>query len=194
MFAKNRRGILWLVLAVALAVGIGVAIPLLPPRLPDPAVANRDQLLRWLVARDLAKESPKTRLVLIQRLEKEFHSGVDWEALKRNTTEAQRKQLWSNIPLLLGPWLNDRASAYSQLPQSERLQFIDEVIDSLTAWSGAEKLQPCKEPCAAQKNDSDGMLSAVLSQVEECKRTAEPKQRDHISHFLADLQLRFLLR
>ena len=189
MFAKNRRGILWLVLAVALAVGIGVAIPLLPPRLPDPAVANRDQLLRWLVARDLAKESPKTRLVLIQRLEKEFHSGVDWEALKRNTTEAQRKQLWSNIPLLLGPWLNERASAYSQLPPAERLQFIDEVIDSLTAWSGAEKLQP-----HAAHSDSDGMLSAVLGQVEECKRTAEPKQRDHISHFLADLQLRFLLR
>ena len=62
MFSKNRRGILWLLVLVALvAAGIGTAIPFLQPRLPDPAVASRDELLRWLVARDLAKESPQTQ-------------------------------------------------------------------------------------------------------------------------------------
>jgi hypothetical protein len=94
MFSKNRRGILWLaLLATLLAVGAAAAVPFLRSRLPDPAVANRDELLRWLVTRDLAMETPQTRLVLIQRLGQEFHSGVDWDALKRKTNGAAEATL-----------------------------------------------------------------------------------------------------
>jgi hypothetical protein len=194
MFWKNRRGILWLLLLVALlAAGIGVTLPLLRPRLPDPAVANHDELLRWLVTRNLAEESPETRLVLIRRLEQEYRGGVDWDALNGQTTEAQRKRLCSNIPLLLGPWLSDRASAYSRLPNAERRQFIDGIIDSLLAWRGAGQLQGEKDGSAAQSGPA-GLLSAILRQVEECRREAEPQQRHRISQFLAALQLRFLTR
>ena len=194
MFSKNRRGILWLaLLATLLAVGVAAAMPFFRSRLPDPAVANRDELLRWLVTRDLAEETPQTRLLLIQRLQQEFHSGVDWDALKRKTNEAQRKRLWSNIPLLLGPWISDNASAYSQLPQAKRLQFIDNVIDSLMTWRGAERLQMPKDGDAAQSG-SGSLMSVLLDQVEECKRKAEPQERKHISQFLAALQFRFLTR
>jgi len=192
--AKTRRGILWLLLLAALlAAGVGAAVPFLTSGLPDPTVADRDELLRWLVTRDLAKESPKTRLVLIQRLEQEFRSGVDWDALNRQTTEAQRKQLWSNIPLLLGPWLNEKASVYSQLPDKQRLQFIDGVIDSLLAWRGADRLQVGHSGGAPQSK-SRGLVSTFLDQVEECKRNAEPQQRDRISQFLGAIQVRFLMR
>ena len=194
LFPKNRRGVLWLLLLAALlAAGIGAVVPFLTSGLPDPAVANRDELLRWLVTRDLAKEPPETRLVLVQRLDEEFRSGVDWDALNRQTTEAQRKQLWSNIPLLLGPWLSEKASVYWQLPDKQRLQFIDGVIDSLLAWRGADRLQVGHGDGAPQ-SESRGLVSVFLDQVEECKRNAEPQQRDRILQFLGALQVRFLMR
>jgi hypothetical protein len=194
MFSRNRRGVLWLLLAAAmLVVGIGVGLTVLRSGLPDPAVASRDELLRWLVTRDLAKESPKTRLVLVQRLEHEFCSGVDWDALKGKTSKEQRKQLWSNIPLLLGPWLSDKASVYSQLSEAKRLQFIDGVIDSLMTWRGADRLQDGNAGSTSQ-NAGGGLITAMFSQIEECKRDAPPQQRDCISQFVAALQFRFLTR
>jgi hypothetical protein len=193
MFSKNRRGILWLLLLVSLsAAGIG-AVLLLRPSLPDPAVADRDELLRWLVTRDLAKESPETRLTLVRRLEGEFRRGVDWEALKRKSTEAQRRRLWNNIPLLFGPWLTDKASIYSRLPSAQRPKFIDDVLDSLLAWRGVDRLQVRKDGNAAQ-GGMEGLLSVFFAQVEECSRNAEPQQRDHIAQFVAAVQLRFLMR
>lgn len=193
LFSKNRRGILLLLLLAALlAAGAGIAVPLLISGLPDPAVANRDQLLRWLVARDLAKEPPKTRLVLVQRLEGEFRSGIDWEALNRKLTETQREQLWNNIPSLFGPWLSDKASAYSQLPKKERPRFIDGVIDSLMRWRGVERVKTQK--AGEHGHDASNLMSVFLSQVEECKRNAEPQQRGDITNFLAALQIRILTR
>jgi hypothetical protein len=95
--------------------------------------------------------------------------------------------------LLLGPWISDNASAYSQLPQAKRLQFIDDIIDSLMTWRGAERLQMPKGGDAAQSG-SGSLMSVLLDQVEECKRNAEPQERKHISQFVAALQFRFLTR
>jgi hypothetical protein len=191
---KNRRGILWLLaLAALLAAAIGAAVPFLAPGLPDPAVASRDELLRWLVTRDLAQESPSTRLALVERLEQEFRSSMDWDAFDAKMTEAQRKRLWSNIPLLLGPWLSEKASVYAQLPERQRPQFIDGVIDSLLAWRGVDRLQ-ARHSSDASPGRSRSLLAVLLEQVEECKRNAEPQQRDRILQFLGALQVRFLMR
>jgi hypothetical protein len=194
MSAKTRRGVLWLLaLAALLAAGVGAGRFLFRPGLSDPAVADSDELLRWLVTRDLGQESARTRLVLVQRLEQEFRAGVDWEALNQQMTDAHRKQLWNNIPLLLGPWLSEKASHYSQLPVTQRLKFIDGVIDSLLAWRGADRLQTAQSS-EASSSQSRGVVSVFLEQVEECRRNADVRQREHISQFLAALQLRFLMR
>jgi hypothetical protein len=184
---------LWLLsLTALLAAGIGAAVPFLASSgLPDPAVANREELLRWLITRDLAKESAKTRLALVQRLEEEFRRGVDWEALRGKTTEAQRKQLWHNIPLLLGPWLCEKASIFSRLPAAKRMPFLDESIDAILAWQGVDRL---RQDSDAPAGKSPGLLSVLLDQVEKCKRDVEPQQRDRISQFLTALQVRMLTK
>ena len=158
-------------------------MPFLASGLPDPAVANRDELLRWMVARDLAKESPETRLVLAQRLEEEFRDGVDWDALNKQTTEAQRKQLWKNIPLLFGPWLSEKAAIYARLSEAQRPKFIDGILDTLSAWRGADRLQ-VKQSDDATSDASRSLLSVFMDQVKACQRNAEPSQRDRISQFL----------
>jgi hypothetical protein len=193
-FPKNRRKlILWLLLPTALlATGIGAAVPFLVLGLPDPAVANREELLRWIVARDLTKESPETCLVLVRRLEEEFRDGVDWASLDGEVTDAQREQLWKNIPLLFGPWLNEKAAIYAQLSSAERPKFMDRIFKTLLTWQGADRLQ-AKQSTDSPATPPHSLLSVFSDQVEASKRNAEPSEREHISQFLWALQARALM-
>jgi hypothetical protein len=192
--AKKRGRIvaLWLALLLALLATGGVAAAFLFSGLPDPAVANRDQLLRWLVARDLAKESPETCRVLVRRLDEEFASGVDWESLSDQMSEGHRKQLWKNIPLLFRPWLSEKAAIYARLSQEQRSKFMDKVLKTLAAWQGADRLQA--KPSDQGSCDSPrSLLTVFLDQIEACKRNAEPSEREQITQFVLALQMRALM-
>jgi hypothetical protein len=191
---KNRRRlVLWLLLLTVLAAtGIGAAVPFLVSGLPNPAVANREELLRWLVARDLAKESPETCLVLVQRLEEEFGDGLDWDSLDGEVTDAQREQLWKNIPRLFGPWLSEKAAIYARLSNGERPQFMDHIFKTLLTWRGADRLQT-KQAGDGPATQPRSLLSVFFDQVEARKRDAEPSEREHISQFVGALQARALM-
>jgi hypothetical protein len=188
----TRRRILWLLLPLALlGTGVGAAVPFFFPGLPDPAVANREQLFRWIITRDLAKESPETCLVLVQRLEEEFRTGVDWDSMDGHITDAQREQLWKNIPLLFRPWLCEKAKVYARLSAVERSKFMDAIFNTLSAWRGADKLQakPSDNASAQRPN----LLSVFFDQVDACKKEAEPDERDRITQFVGALQIRALM-
>lgn len=191
---KNRRRVLGLLLLTALlAAGVGATLPFLSSGLPDPAVANHDELLQWIVARDLTLESPKTRLVLAQRLEQQLCEGIDWDSLNKQTTEAQRRQLWKNIPLMFGPWLSDKAETYARLSKAQRAKFMDRILATILAWHGADRLQTQQDK-NTPSGASRGLLSVLMDEVETCKRNAEPSEREHLSQFLLALQMRFLMR
>ncbi|MEE9603559.1 MAG: hypothetical protein V3V75_09655, partial [Thermoguttaceae bacterium] len=74
------------------------------PSLPHPRDADREQLVRWLVLRDLRGESGELRLALIQRLEQEFSAEVDWDSMSDRLTQSQQQRLRDNLVLLLRPW------------------------------------------------------------------------------------------
>jgi hypothetical protein len=192
--AKNHRRIvtLWLMLLLVLLATGGVAAAFLFSGLPDPAVANRDQLLRWLVARDLSKESPETRLVLVRRLDEEFATGIDWESLAGQMSEGHREQLWKNIPLLFRSWLSEKAATYARLSQTQRSKFMDKVLKTLAAWQGADRLQ-AKQGSPSSPEAPRTLLMVFLDQIEACKRNAEPSDREQITQFVLALQMRALM-
>jgi hypothetical protein len=189
----RRRLILWLLLLAALiATGIGATVPFLVPRLPSPELANRDELLRWIVARDLAKESPETCLALIRRLEEEYRDGIDWDAVDGKITDAQREQLWKNIPLLFGQWLSDKAAIYARLSNVERPGFMDRILKTLLSWQGADRLQ-AKQAGNDSTQPQHNLLSVFFDTVELRKQKADPSEREHISRFVSALQARALM-
>ncbi len=85
------------------AAALGGAISIFNRNLPDPTKANREELLRWLISKDLSRETPATQLALAERLEAEFGAGVDWAAFQAKIDAPQRKQLCRNIPCVLRP-------------------------------------------------------------------------------------------
>ncbi len=187
----RRRGVLRVLVAlVVFAAAVGGSAALLWPRLPDPAVANREQLLRWLVTRDLGKESPETRAVLARRLEEEFGEGTDWRAAAAGLSDEQRQRAWENILLLLEPWFSEKVDGYYALGAGDRSAYLDRFLDTLTAWKGIEALRPAASSPPAGSANRGGLFSILMDRVAEWEAAADPPRREQIGQFLVALQVR----
>ena len=184
---RNHRGIVTILLGAALLATAATVVFL--RRLPDPTVANRDQLLQWLVTRDLGRESDKTRAVLARRLDEEFRKGIDWKATAERLSSNQEKQVWENVPLLLAPWLEQKTERYFALAEGNRSQFVDKVIDSFQVWRGVELMRP-----KGEESTRGGLMKMLLEQAEQCKASANPAQREQTEQFLSALQTRWVMR
>jgi hypothetical protein len=180
--------------AALLAVVVFVGFAALWPRLPDPAVANREGLLRWLVTRDLGREPIEVQQVLARRLEEEFQEGLDWESTATRLSEPQRQRLWDNILVLLEPWFMEKVDRYFTMAAQERLAFLDRLIDMFTAWRGLDTLRPGVTGAAKPPKAEGGLLGALLGQVDQWQTSAEPQQGKRIGEFLLALQMRWLWR
>ena len=192
---RIRRGILAILLVAAVLAAAGfVAVPFFRPRLPHPEVADRDELVRWLVVRDLSAEPAETRRVLVRRLEEEFYTGLDWENLCERLDQSQRKRVWDNIVLLLEPWFMDKTDQYFKLATAERTAYLDRLLDMIAVWRGAELLRPEQTGTAEEPREKGGLLEVLFDQVKQWKERAEPKRREQIDQFLLAVQVRWLLR
>ena len=160
-------------------------------QLADPAVADRPELLRWLVTRDLRSESAETCRTLARRLEDEFCEGIDWDSVGSQLDQGHRKQLWKNIPVLLKPWFMDRVDGFHKCAASQRLVYVDQTIDTITVWSRMDSL--FVEPGQAGQADC-GLLAVLLGQIETWAQDADPKQRGQNGEFLRAVQGRWLVR
>jgi len=163
-------------------------------RLPEPELADRDALLRWIVTRDLAKEPPATRQTLARRLEGEFFgSGIDWDAVGAELDRSQREQLWANVLLLMEPWYMDKVDGYFALAAAERPAYVDTIIDRIDDWGGVESV--CRKDGAdAPAGATSALLGALLERIEIWQQQADGERRGQIRQFQLALQTRWLYR
>lgn len=170
-----------------LAVVVG-SVWLYSCQLPSPESANREELLEWLVTRDLSDESPHTRSVLARRLDSEF-VNVDWENLNGRMTSEYRRRLWQNLPLLLDPWFLDKLESYYKQEESQRPVYIDSIIDRISDLSGINSLQE-----SGLKGESPNLVKLFLERVAAIKSQAEGERRERIEQFVNCIQTRWLCR
>ena len=117
------------------------------------------------------------RRVLAQRLEAEFSDGVDWEATQQRLDEPHRQRLWDNIPVLLEPWLADKAAAYGGLPAAEQGALLDACLETLDNWTQVEALRPEGSGITGQpKQVAEGLDALLLEGVARSKNGATPEQ------------------
>jgi hypothetical protein len=174
--------ILIIVATTALAAGF-----LYQPTLPHPRDADREQLVRWLVLRDLRGESDELRLTLVQRLEEEFSAEVDWDSMSDRLTQSQQKRLRDNLVLLLRPWFMSKLEGYFSLPVPQRAAYVDELLDTITSWSGVDTLQGCN-PEDAQHEQS--LLEILQEKTAKWQAEAAQPLRGQICEFLVAIVLR----
>jgi hypothetical protein len=189
---RRHRGILTVLVSAALLAAAAIAAAaLLYPSLPNPEHANRRELIRWLVTRDLTQVPTATRAVLALRLEEEFSGEIDWPATASELTDAQRLQLCENVPLLVGPWMQAKAGCYSTLSVAERMVYLDGLIDTLQQWRGLDEIAPAS---AAKGQSRPGLMAGAMEQVAVIKEHADPAERAQLSEFMLALETRWTMR
>jgi hypothetical protein len=189
---QNHRGILAvLVSAALLAAAVVTAAVWYDPWLPDPADANRRELICWLVTRDLEQVPEATRDELAQRLEEEFSGEIDWAATARELTEQQRRQLCANFGHLVGPWLRDKAQRYAALTPNQRGAYLDELLDRLQQWRGLDNLSPV---CGEGEAGYGGLMVTARRQLDAMQEQAIAAEPGSLGEFIRALQTRWAMR
>ena len=161
--------------------------------LPNPAYANRQQVFAWLACKDLSKQSWQNRLILANRLEEECCKGLDWKAVGASLDETQQNRVWGNIPLLLRPWFVEKAKSYGKLTAEKRLDYIDRLIDIITAWTGIENLFPNRMNVLPGGKTSSGLLNLLCSEIDQIVEESDPPQRELIDNLWKALKVRWLI-
>ena len=181
----NRRSTLLIVILVATAaVTAGV---IWATALPHPRDASRDQLVHWLVLRDLRTEPAELRLALVRRLEEEFAENVDWDGVSEQLTQSQQQRVRDNLIVLLRPWFMDKLDGYLSLSMNEKVPYVDKLLDTITAWRGVDTLQTGAGTDGKQKLFEIFMQRAVLWQKE-----AKPLRAEQIGDFMLAIQIRYV--
>jgi hypothetical protein len=194
MFPKRRGILVLLAILILVTAAVGGAIPFLPRGLPDPAKATRDELLRWLITKDLAKEPPPTQLAIARRLETEFAAGVDWSSFKDRIDDSQCRQLLKNIPCVLRPWILEKADAYEQLAAEGKNAFVDRLIDTLDVWRGVEKLLPKQAENSQDPANSPKLTAILMQEMEKLQKESPPSKQEQINQLWMAVQMRMVLR
>ena len=173
------------------AAGAGLFMVYSP--LPDPAVASRHDLFRWLVLRDLGKESDDIRRKILGRVDTEFQNVDDMSATIENLDQPHRQMLWHNVTVLLEPWLLGKAEQYPQLPTSARNEFVDHFLDCAQQWSKVGAACTKSQGAAGQGTEA-ASSKQVIDQMQQCVNRANPDQRRKIATFVTAVEGRWLWR
>lgn len=162
--------------------------------LPDPATADRDGLLRWLILRDLRNEPLKTRNILISRFQKELRSGLDMVSLRQEMEPRYEDRLWANILTLIETWFNQRVNVYSTMSDSERPRYLDKTISEVRKWKNLAALQPGWQKGKEDLSSEVVLLEILTQQIAVWKKQASPRRRKEITEFDAALRRRWVLQ
>ena len=130
MVKQNRRGLILVAIVVATAASAAAAWSFLSTRLPDPATADRDGLMRWMVLRDLSLEAPEVRATMVARLQEELRGGIDLASVERRVEDPERRdRFWQNVDVLLEDWFTHQTKHFVQQETEDRAQHLDSLID-----------------------------------------------------------------
>lgn len=180
-----------MVCGALLAAAVITAVVWYYPWLPDPAHANRRELIRWLVTRNLEQVPEATREVLAQRLEEEFSGDIDWDATARELTDGQRQLLRENVRRLVGPWIRTKARSYASLSDVQQTAYLDQLIDTLQQWRGLDKLAPGS---GTTGNAESRLLATAVEQLNALADHVDPADQEQTRAFVTALQIRWVAR
>jgi hypothetical protein len=213
VWLRGKRLILSVVVLLMLSVGAGAIVFCLG--LYTPSYANRQQLLYWLVDKDLDRESSQTRLELANRIEEECRQGWSFSSIDEKIDETQQARLWTNIPLILRPWFVEKAKKYAQLAEQHRHDYVDRMLDVLLVMRGMEKFFPSapgkiseqKKISLAKtertrgdaneihkRKSQSGLLPMLSGEIERLRNDLDKENSEAVGSLWTALQIRFVLR
>lgn len=150
-------------------------------RVPNPATADREGLIRWLVLRDLGSEPAEIRSTLLRRLQDEAKGDLDPAELGEQLDERYCDRLWTNVLVLIETWYLNQVDTYQATPASGRVACLDRAITEVQQWKDLAALQPGID--TDTRSSGVAMLELVGKQVAIWKEQASPERQKEIAEF-----------
>jgi hypothetical protein len=198
MMIRKRYGLLIVLSLVAmLGVAAGAGLYYVYAPLPDPSQATTEQLFRWLVTRDLSQEPASVQQAIVHRIDSDLGQTSDLAGSIAQLDASRRAMLWTNIGMLLSPWLLEKVDEYAKLPPAEQPAYLDRFLDRVDQWSkiGAACQQSGSAITAKSDAKPDGSLNKLIADsIAECSRHVEPAQQKRIAAFMKAVQGRWIVR
>ncbi len=139
MMIHRHRGILVLSLITAGSLAaILVTWYMSVFHLPHPSQANREQVFRWLVLRDLKLESHEIRIALVDRLQDEMGKDIQLDDQTASLSDSQRVRIVSNVELLKQVWFVQRVGDYHECLPENRMAFLARQLDTISRWTAID--------------------------------------------------------
>jgi len=133
---RRHRGILAVLTLLALAAAsAGSGWYYFLYQLPHPRDANKSQLFRWLVQREIADEPYEIQVALIDRLEAELPEAAELDDATSELDGHQREQLSRNFRQLKRVWFTTRAARFAACPENQRANFLARQLRTIHSVS-----------------------------------------------------------
>ena len=145
--------------------------------LPHPRDANQRQLLRWLVLRDVTKQSTDLQLILVDRLEEELQVGIDTSKTTK-LSDTYLRRLVANIAHLKQLWFVTRCRQYELTDVAERGTFLEARLQTIWNWT---RLQVAPSEEATSQN-----AMTFFDDIELWVEQADPMDRQRMERAVRD--------
>ncbi len=192
---RRRPGVALLLAAFALvSAALATTTDLWLYRLPDPATADREGLLRWMALRDLSQEPPEVRDLLIRRFEEELDKGLEFSS-RGEVKESYRQQVRRNIRLLVVDWFRKGAQRYEATPPRERTELLEQQIAKLQRWNVVEMVLAASAGGKKQLSDLERLMAFdnwAQGWIAEAAPQEQPLLRNYVTALEGQLVARKL--
>ncbi|MDZ4818994.1 MAG: hypothetical protein SGJ20_08485 [Planctomycetota bacterium] len=167
-------------------------------RLPNPNEADLNQLVRWLVTKDLRQESPQTKDELLDGLEQQIQTPIRSADVQSQLTAPQQTLLMSNADVLAERWFHRQVDQYFAQPEATRPAYLDKQIDEIQGSQLVQSLAGLAENETASGDTKAGNKSAIWIAIQQRAKSwierAEKYRRRRCQQFVDAVQQHLLMR
>jgi hypothetical protein len=182
------------VLVIAMCAG-GVFV--YATRMPNPATADLNGLLRWLVTRDLSREPIAVQEQLLARLEDQLRKGLELGEAREQLTDVQRSQLLANADVLGRLWFYQQVDRYFASSDADRPSFLNAQIDEIQRSGVVQALAALidtDEPSASSEQPTQSLWVRLNERTDRWTAPLAPQHKARAERFVAAVQGNLLIR
>ena len=180
----------WALLPVVLILVVGTCAALAwkswALSLPAPQQSDRDQLLRWLVLREIADQPWDVQVALVDRLEEELAKGLDARSQGETLDDQYARQLASNVKRLKEVWFLSRVEHYSSCALDRRGEFLKHQLAVIASWSQLDVPTARNGSHEKEEDDHHQTTSRLFADIERWMAQAGPAMSERMSQAVRD--------
>ena len=165
---------------------------------PEPSAENRPEVVKYMASESFDKLDDKAKKEYFDQVSGAGGRGFGFRGRGADLTEEERQRLRENVRPLARQAMEERMTAYFELPKAEKTAYLDDMIGRMQAGREAREKRRQERAAAAEANTDSAPTTNNNRRrrrfTPERMRTrieaSDPEQRARRIQFMRDLRER----